>query len=151
MKPRSQKRLVWTLDAVLAMVVATAGTTLVLWPVPRNEVNESVPAAPAPAPVKVKRPLESYAVIYRMDFQRPLVDSAAGPAAVKPTVTLVGTVIQPGFTYAMLKNKAGETKWVSVGQTLDGAEVVEIAEDSATVKFAGTVIVLKIQKEGTGS
>ncbi len=156
---RIQKRLLWTLSAVLVLAVAATGGALFLRPVERFDAAAKTDPASGgglqPDDPNENLPLSAYAVIYEADLQRPLYDPgpvAAKPAPPpKPTITLVGTVIEEGFTYALLKTRAGQVKMASVGQTVDGAEVVGIAADSATIRFAGRTHVLTMQKEGKGS
>jgi hypothetical protein len=149
---QAQKRLLWTLNAVLATAIVAASAGFAFWPLPKFDAGPAgPPIAPRASAAKERPPLSAYAVIYQQDLLAPLwdvVETKAPPP--QPVVTLAGTVIQPGFTYALLKNKAGEVKWVAVGQALDGAEVLEIAADSAVIRFGGATYTLKIQKEGSG-
>jgi hypothetical protein len=147
---RARKRLVWSLCVVLALAIAGSGAGLALAPLPRLDTEGAGKPPPAPAaPAAKKPPISEYAVIYGRDLQRPLFDGEAekGPPP-KPPVTLVGTVVGSGSATAFLKTKAGGTQVVSVGQTVEGAEVTEITAQSATIKFAGTSFVLKVEKEG---
>ena len=99
-------------------------------------------------------PLESYAVIYARDLRKPLYDpkpiviTSAPPPKPKLTVALVGTVTEPGFSYAMLKGLSGKVKFVSVGQMIDKAELLEISANSVKVKFHGETITLKPAGQG---
>jgi hypothetical protein len=149
---RTQKRLLWTLNAVLAAAIVGSAAGFLCWPLPKFDAGPAAPpTAPRAATAKDRPLLSAYAVIYQQDLLAPLwdvVETKAPPP--QPAVTLAGTVIQPGFTYALLKNKAGEIKWVAVGQALDGAEVLEIAADSAVIRFGGSTYTLKIQKERSG-
>lgn len=96
------------------------------------------------------KPLKEYGVIFARDLRTPLYDPKpvevvkAPPPKPQLTVDLVGTVLEDGFTYAILKNRSGKTSFVSIGESLDGAEVTKIEKDSATVKFSGESIVLKV-------
>lgn len=155
---RTQRRLLWAVAALLALASAGAGTGLVLWPLNPLESASGPAAAAADAPEETNSdasPLSAYAVIYERDLQRPLFDPK--PAAPKkkpppkPTVILVGTVIAPGAARAVLKTKAGRIKMATVGQTVDGAEVLEVTADSATIRFAGHTHTLAIQKGAPGS
>ena len=105
-------------------------------------------------PDAVSPRLADYAAIYQRDLRRPLFDPrlvevvVKPPPAPKPTFTLTGTVTEPGFTYALFRTRAGETKLVSVGESVEGAEVLAIGENAATVSFAGQTLELTVQKEG---
>jgi type II secretory pathway component PulC len=123
-------------------------------PLDEPDAAALAPAAPTaqPAPLVRKVPLIAYETISKRNLLQPLYDSAApNQPPPKPSVKLVGTVIEPGFTYAMLKTKEGQVKGVSVGETVDGAEVTEVKADSVTVKFAGEMHTLKVEGQGAGS
>ena len=100
-------------------------------------------------------PLADYAVIYRRDLLRPLYDPkpvvkvVVKPKPPKLPVTLVGTVLEPGFSYGMFRTRDGKTKFVRVGQQIGGAEVLSIADDRVTMKYQGRQVVLAVQKKGT--
>jgi len=154
---RTQRRLLWTAAALLALASAGAGLGLALSPLERLEKSGGARAASAEAPAETAdeaSPLSAYAVIYERDLQRPLFDPK--PVAPKkkpppkPTVTLVGTVIAPNGARAVLKTNAGRIKMATVGQTVDGAEVLEVTADSATIRFAGHTHTLAIQKKAGG-
>jgi len=155
---RTQRRLLWTAAALLALASAGAGAGFVLWPLEPLASASGPAAAAADAPEETSSdasPLSAYAVIYERDLQRPLFDPK--PVAPKkkpppePTVTLVGTVIAPGAARAVLKTKGGQIKMATIGQTVDGAEVLEVTVDSATIRFAGHTHTLAIQKKAGGS
>jgi hypothetical protein len=98
--------------------------------------------------------LSSYAVIYGRDIRKPIYDVEAPKVeAAKPpplTVTLKGTVLEPDFTFAIFRNKAGEEKLLKVGDAIEGAEVTAIAEGEATVRYHDQTVTLKAQtKEGS--
>jgi hypothetical protein len=155
---RTQRRLLWAVAALLALASAGAGVGFVLWPLERLEESggSGAPSAKAQGETDGEgSPLSAYAVIYERDLQRPLFDPK--PVAPeekpppKPTVTLVGTVIAPDAARAVLKTNAGRIKMATVGQTVDGAEVLEVTADSATIRFAGHTHTLAIQKGAPGS
>ena len=154
---RTQRRLLWTAAALLALASAGAGLGFVLWPLERLEESGGAVGASAETPEETAgeaSPLSAYAVIYERDLQRPLFDPK--PAAPekkpppKPTVTLVGTVIAPNGARAVLKTQGGQIKMATVGQTVEGAEVLEVTADSATIRFAGHTHTLAIQKKAGG-
>lgn len=101
------------------------------------------------------KPLKDYDVIFTRNLRKPLYDPKPVKVVKSPppkpqlTVNLLGTVLEDGFTYAILKNRSGKTSFVPIGEALDGAEVTKIEKDSATVSFHGESIVLKVKgKEG---
>jgi hypothetical protein len=153
MNIRSQMHLAWTVNALLAAATVAVGAGLALWPVGGAEDSAADPPPPAPIQpaAKPRPPLSAYSVIWARDLQQPLFEAQAAARVINPPVTLSGTVIQPGNTYALLRTKGGQVRWAQVGETIDGAEVTEIAADSATIRFSGEAFTLKIDKQGSGS
>jgi len=94
-------------------------------------------------------------VIYGRDWQRPLYDPKPAPKEAapppEPPVTLVGTVIEEGFTVAMLRTRSGPVKMVRTGQTVEGTEVLEVTSDGARVRYAGHEHALTLEKGKEGS
>lgn len=99
-------------------------------------------------------PHDLYAVIYERDIRKPLFDlKPIEPVNVEPpkpelAVRLIGTAVEPGFTYGLFRTESGESKLVSVGQKIGGAEVTTVGEGTATVKFHGELITLKVEPKG---
>jgi hypothetical protein len=98
-------------------------------------------------------PLTDYAAIYQRPLQAPLFDpppqkAVAPPPAPEPTFAarLIGTAVDPGFSYALFQTSADERKPVSVGQSIEGAEVLSIRADSVTVRFHGKTLELRIEE-----
>jgi hypothetical protein len=116
--------------------------------------NESIADISDHAP----RPLSAYAEIHKRLLRKPLFDpkpaaiaaraKKAPPPKPKLTLSLTGTVLEPGFTYAMLKGVSGQVKFVAIGQTLDNATVTAITANSATLKFHGDLITLQVNQGG---
>jgi hypothetical protein len=97
-------------------------------------------------------PLSRYTLIYARDFTRPVIDvvvKTPPKPKPKPTFKLVGTAMDPGFTYGLFRTQNGETKIVSIGESIEGAEVLEIFKDKAELKFHGEVLTLEVQEEGS--
>jgi len=144
----------WVMDAVLAvggvcLVGALLFRPLDAGPVCAEPSPERVAPRPERAPVL---PLEAYAAVYERDLQRPLYDPSPVPApAAKPPpapdLRLVGTVIEPDNTFALLRTRRGEVKWARIGEALEGAEVVEIESEAVTVRFKGVDHQLAIEKK----
>jgi hypothetical protein len=155
MNLRTQKRLLVALNAVLAAgVLASAGPLLLPLEVEAPVARKDVTRQAATGPAAKTTPLSDFAVIHARDLKKPLFDvvatAAPPPDVPKPqlTVTLVGTAVEPGFTYGLFRLKSGEVKIVERGQTIEGAEVTEVSEDSATVRFHGELITLKAERKG---
>ena len=97
---------------------------------------------------------DQYEAIYKKDIRRPLYDPppvvVPPPVAPPPpplTLQLMGTVLEPGFEYAIIRTGAGQEKLMTLGETLDGAELLRVDEITATVRFAGQERTLKVQKK----
>ena len=94
-----------------------------------------------------------YSAIYQADLRAPLFDAppvqmppASAPAVVVP-VRLLGTIVEEGFSYAMLRGAGGESRTASIGETVDGVEILSIAASSATVRYSGQTMTLKVEAE----
>ena len=158
---RKRRRMLIVVNLLLLAGLAATGYAIVLMPID-EPVERQAPgekdAELSEIMVPAAEPLSAYTAIYQRELRKPLFDRKltavarvkAPPPKPKPklTVTLTGTVIEPGFTYAMLRGKSGQVKFVSVGQTLDKAEVTAVTANSATVKFHGDSITLKVNKGG---
>lgn len=153
----ARKRILVTVNAALAAGILACIVLTVLLPAKVEKVE-----SPKDRDISVNRqesrqvgPLKAYAVIYRRDLRKPLFDpKPVIPLTIEPprpklAVRLVGTAVEPGFTYGLFRTKSGRTELVSVGQKIEGAEVVSVGDGTATVKFAGELITLKVEpKEG---
>lgn len=158
MSSRARKRLLLAANAILAIAIVACVCLCVLLP-PRVKNAKFSPkdktlSAGNKAMGRVG-PLELYAVIYERDIRKPLFDPKpirtvkVEPPKPKLTIRLIGTAVEPGFTYGLFRTKSGESKLVSIGQTIGGAEVTAVGEGTATVKFHGELITLKVESKGT--
>jgi hypothetical protein len=154
---RKRRRILIMVNLLLSVVLVGIGSALVLIPVDEpsgRQVSGKKAVGLSKIMPPVNEPLSAYAAICQRELRKPLFDSKpsavstakAPPPKPQLTVTLTGTVIEPGFTYAMLRGKSGQVKFVSVGQAIDDAEVTEITPNSVTVKFHGDSITLKVNK-----
>jgi len=154
---RKRRRILITVNFLLSAALVAVGCGFVF--VPIDERAEAQTSGRKTAEIsqivdRTAEPLRTYSGIYRRELRKPLFDPKptvvtkvkAAPPKPKLTVILTGTVIEPGFTYAMLRGKSGSVKFVSVGQTFENAEVMAVTADSATVKFHGEEIRLKVRK-----
>ncbi len=149
------RRLLLGVNVALAAALVASAAGLVLLPLETVDADRERPVAQRqdlPTARPAAGPLADYAVIYQRDLLRPLYDPkpvvkvTPKPQPPKLPVTLVGTVLEPGFSYGMFKTRDGRTKFVRVGQAVEGAELLAITDNEATVKFGGREIVLKVQK-----
>lgn len=155
MRVRDQKRLLWMLNLALGLGVALSAYALGVRPL---SVREPLPAQGTLAPHQTSRqkplqPLTAYAVISSRNLRKPLFDlEPAVEAASKPklNLTLTGTVIDPGLICALLRDGSGQTKLVSVGESIGGAQLMAVTEDSATLQYGGELVTLKLQKPEGG-
>lgn len=114
------------------------------------------PAAQAPTPSSGPNPcasqpanLDRYALIWQRELRKPIFDAPPAAAASRPQLALklLGTVVEPGYTYGMFTTAKGEQQLVGVGQRIDGAEVKSIEDGSVTVLFGGETLTLKVEKD----
>jgi len=152
---RTKLRLTWTLVGLLAVTTIGIGAGLMAWPLPSVATTSAQPQSSVAIETddpKPHAPLSTSAVLWEKDLLRPLFDTATVTAKTapppKPDVHLTGTIIEGEFSYAILQDKTGQTKMLTVGQTLEGLKILAITTDSATVRFAGTEHILKVEKEG---
>ncbi len=155
MTGKSKKRL---LDLVNVALMATIGLTvgsLWLWPIDISTPATAKTFAKQFATVEAPqiRPLSDYSVIHKRNWRRPLQDpklvKKAPPKKNPPKLefTLVGTALEPGFQYGIFRTKGKQTKFVRIGQSIDGAVVVEIKLESAVVRKEGVEIKLEVKKK----
>ena len=154
---RTWKRALTALAVALAAATAAAVWALVCLSLAVEEPAPQEAAGPAtdetPTVQAPRRHLSDYALVYERNLLAPLYDAA--PAAVvareapppRLEVRLEGTAVEPGFTYALVRTKDGKTRFVSVGQTVAGAEVVAIGNGQATFSLGGRRVVLKVEKK----
>ena len=100
--------------------------------------------------------MSSYAVVYQRALRKPLYDPKpivvrkAPPPKPKLGVELVGTVVEPGFTYGLFRTKSGRTKLVTVGGEIEGAQLAGVRDGSATLRFNDELITLEVKPKGAG-
>jgi hypothetical protein len=149
---RTKRRLLWTCSGTLAAIGLLSVAALVAVPVKDPDAETAI-AVPAEAPPAARKtPLAVYEAAGKRNLLPPLFDTAGpGQSAPKLAIKLVGTVIEKDSSFALLKAKDGQVRWAPVGETVDGAEVVEIKADSVTVRFSDQTFTLKVESQGAGS
>jgi hypothetical protein len=86
--------------------------------------------------------LESYAGVWQRPLRSPLFDApppkeTPKPTPPPPTFRLVFTAVEPGASMATFRTAGGELRTISVGESIDGAVLLEVTRTTATVQAAG--------------
>ncbi len=141
--------------AMAAAVVICIGSCFISSDVGAQNLSRSGTAGTiASSANETQPPLEEYAVIYSRDLRKPVFDiKPPDPIKVEPPkpkfkATLTGTVLEPGFTYALFRTSSGEDKLISVGQSIEDAEVTAIESETVTLNFHGDVLKLTVKQDG---
>lgn len=155
---RRKRHLLILLNVALAAAVVSCPIAAALWSPGQSRGQAMTKAAPRTTSTTQATkglPSSAYEVIYRRDLRKPLFDVAAVEApkveAPKPklTIQLTGTVDEPDNRFATFRTATGQDKLLSVGDKLEDAELTDVTEDSATVRFHGDLITLKVEKKET--
>lgn len=148
---RAKNRL-WMGNCLLgALALALVGLGLIL-PLDIPKALPSTQPATASAPVARGEPrADYYSVIWQRDLCGPLFDTVAGAAKPRFAARLVGTAIEPGYERGIFLTSKNETVFVGVGEKLEGAEIVSLAEGTATVTFNGEKLILTAQTQESKS
>ena len=144
---------------ILANVLLAAGTVAVLAAVALLPLEASQASTPPPArtptqpsqPAPKRQPLSSHAAIWGVDLNRPLFDPPPPASApVQPptlNIQLAGTALEEGSACAFFRTPEGAVKMVAVGQTIAGAELIEVTQEAATLRVGGRLVTLKSAKD----
>ena len=151
MNVRNTKLALWS----TALLLPLAGI-VVLWvgwfaPLPADR-PVAAPIGPVPATTTQSTPaspgrlnLAQLQQLCSKDLRRPLTDrgGAAGPQATSLTLQLVGTVVEKGHSFAILKKGDGTITFCALGDSVDDAVgpvvVTDIDSDGINVRYAGAV------------
>lgn len=148
----------WALAGNLLLVAGLVAALVLLFGRPPGEKPSTEGPGPnvqtsGHRPEGAARPLSDYAVIWSRPLRRPLYDPKPEPkpeVVVKPPelhVTLVGTVLEEGFSYGLFRTRSGETKMVSPGGSIDGAFLVELEPDHAVLTKEEHRLTLPLKKD----
>ena len=154
MTPRRANNLLWLTAAALA----AASVGVVAWalfvPVDAgaSAVVEATTTRPSTKPADMANATMDTAAWSR-DLRRPLYDAPpaapAAPVAAAPlAVKLVGTAVDAGRGQALLILPGGHMRFVDVGETAGGVEVLAVAPGSADVRFNGERVTLSVPGKG---
>lgn len=157
MTPRRRRTLLWAAVALLGMATVVAAVAPLTAPLaegesPKNPAVGDRSARSAQSGLQGHTlPLEDYTVICKRPLRRPLYDPKPQPEPEpekpKLNLTLLGTAVEPGFTYAMFQTSGREQKLVTVGQTIEGAELQAVRNGEADLLFHGETVTLKMEKD----
>jgi hypothetical protein len=155
---RRKRELLWTTAAIAAgvavIVVALAATTALDLP---DSGAAAAGSTIAPAGVQIGSAddipsIDDLATVWSIDLGHDVVATGPAPTAdaasapPPPDLHVIGTIIEPGHSLAMLIGPAGKTLFIGVGEQFQGATIVAINNDSVTVEIAGARSVLKVEK-----
>ena len=157
MHTRNIRILLWSLTGLAAAIALGAITAAILLPYPTGNVLppssiESVGVHSAST--QSIPPLSAFDSVARLDLRRPLVDSPP-PAKVTAvasnpppalSIKLVGTVVQPGHSRALLLLPDGKIEMKRVGEITASAQILEITKSTVTVSYLGSDVTLKLEK-----
>jgi hypothetical protein len=157
----NSRRAILTLWMASAVVLGGGGSVALmalLSPVIQmTPSRQSLATAPATRPaVRRVHSLQELQTLWNLDLQRPLYDPppvlVTPPVVKRPplTVRLLGTIVEPGNSVGVFRLADGREELRSIGQDAGGAEVLEIHEDRAVVRYHGEAMVLQVQQEGQG-
>jgi hypothetical protein len=145
-----QKRLtLWLTAAALSAVAAGAIAYSVLVPIDLPQIASKAPRGPVRA--AATEPAVDFQALEDLDLRRPIVDPVTtSPAAVAqaayapplPVRLVTGTVVEPGYSYAVLSMTNGKTVLEKVGDRVSGAEVVAVNDGSVTLNYFGRTVTL---------
>lgn len=156
MSPRRLRQLLILLTMALLAASGYAGWRL---------LQSVTPPAPPPADSRVAGgdqgasrdtalpSLAAFEPLTQLQLNRRLYDPpppAPPPPAPPPplTVTLAGTIVEPGRNRAMFITRGGEYELKAIGETADGAEILAIDESSVRLRHHGEEVTLEV-KEGS--
>ncbi len=132
---------------LLAAIVPLDDPTAV--PIASGRPVTTRPAAATPAG------LAAFDGLLDLNLRRPLVDppdvvpvvtDSSPAAAPRPTVHVVGAVVEPGHCFAIISDADGATRFCAPGESIAGAVIESIDSEGVTVRFAGQAIRFPIEK-----
>jgi hypothetical protein len=149
----------------LIAALAAAGALLAVYAAAKMPLaTVAVDAQPAPHSPTTRAaprdralpPLASFAPAWRLHLRRPLVDPPA-PAPVrlasskaakraKPGIRLIGTIVDGKQSKGLFITGLSQIELKSVGQTVAGATIVAIDDNSATLTSGGDSFTLKRER-----
>ena len=154
---KTRRRVLVLLNAALLAFIALA----IAWAAMAQPQQKKIAVAKVqtrPADVEKSetniKPLSFYLSIVKKPLRKSFVD--APKAATTPIVSaarkasfranLIGTAIDEGGMYAIFLSNSGEETLVTIGETIEGAELIKVEDHSATLKLNNELMVLELPK-----
>ena len=155
MNLRAVRILLWCIAGMAggAAVLVVTAATIIPTDAPAQAVHLSAGASAGPG--KSELGPADLAAVMDVELRRPFVDRPAPRPApqvenstevIIPTFHLSGTIVEPGHSLALFTNAAGKTEFKRVGDQTQGAEVLSIRQDGATIQWNGRQIVLSVDR-----
>lgn len=160
MRSRSVERLLWTGSAAFALAAVALFALATCIPLEARHVVRAgsngaelaTPAHPTSAPATQRAAsLDELMQLAHRDWRRPLFDPPPTIPTVKEApplaVRLLGTIVEPGHSRAILLTPDGKTELKAVGETAAGAEVLNIQPDLVQVRYLQNTVDLRVPRE----
>lgn len=147
--------LFWLLAAIILIISAITAIMFAILPYdyPLNVSNTLVSERPFFQSTSSLPSLQDFTPLWSQEYRRPLFDVATAPKVVVKTpfgAHLTGTIIEPGYSRAMftLKGQSNQVKLCAVGESIAGAQLLEIKPESVRVMYENEEIEIHIGREG---
>lgn len=150
---KAQARLLYAASA--AIMFASAAT--LVWGLAPTHTVSTPPSAASSGTVTSRTPTtqldrSKLLALCQTDLRKPLVDgpaAPAAPAAAQPPAAFAGrllaTMVEPRNPQAMVQS-GKRTKLISVGDVIDGATLLEIADGSAKFRIGAQTVTVKVEE-----
>lgn len=156
MREQSVARGLWAAAVVLAGAAALVAAWAIRAPHDRRaaaEVDDVARAVRQRSPEPQSLPLSAFEAVWDLKLQEPLFPSAsaAKTAAFQPPppplgLKLIGTIIEPGRSLAMLSAANEKAELKCVGEEYGGAEILVIEQDRVMARYNGRSVTLELQQ-----
>jgi|GEM_PF-5258829 len=157
MTQRTAERLLWKLAALAGAAAVLSIALAVAMPLelPAGDVAaQSASAGPVIHSQADDLPsLEQLAKVWSLNLGHDIAATAppptasdAAPLTAPPDLHVIGTIIEPGHSAAMLIGPEGKTLFLHIGDNIQGTTITAIAMDSVTATVDGKPVVFKVEK-----
>jgi hypothetical protein len=152
------RTLLWLTSVAAVALAALAIVAAVRMPLATDDVlaratPSALPSTQTSRPSALP-PLASFAPAWKLRLRRPLVDppppvrlaSAKSPKRAKPAIRLIGTVVDGKQSKGLFMTGLTTIEFKAVGQTIAGAQVLAIDDNTATLSTGGDPFILKRER-----